>query len=116
MAVQVLLAPYRPGKLLVAYDTTHLRPRDSCFLEVLVKHKGSVVEEAEIAPLLWKGDGIEWERSELHHIVTRLRKVLRPVGVEIRTAYEGSWPLRRLRGWEVIGPISLHSEESHAQP
>lgn len=107
MAVKVLLVPYQAGALAIGYDETHLRPRDAKFLEILVRRKGSVVEEAELAPELWGGDGIEWERSELHHIVSRLRKLLKPVGVTIRTAYEGSFPYFRLRGWEVIGPIEI---------
>lgn len=108
MAVEVLLVPYQAGGLVIGFDRAHLRPRDARLLEMLVRRKGAVLEEVDIE--LWDGDGIEWKRSELHHMVTRLRKILRPVGVEIRTAYAGTWPLRRLRGWQIFGPISIHPE------
>lgn len=110
MAIEVLLVPYQAGGLVIGFDRTHLKPRDARLLELLVRRKGTTLEEADAAAELWGNDGIEWELGELQHSVSRLRRMLRPVGIEIRSIFSGSWPNRRLRGWQLFGPISIHSE------
>lgn len=98
----VLFVPHQHGALIVHGRVSRLRPQESRVLQLLIEARGQPVSREVLQNALWPDvdKSPEWIEADLHHIIGRLRSLLRGAIVEIprETPRRGAQAQWRLRG------------------